>query len=90
MKRGLVPAVLGLSVVVSVLMAILRPDPHGHRYDLAIQLTLGLLVIALFLRVPRRRLFSKPVLAAVFVVGLAGRGDAGLVQRTDSPTSVSS
>jgi hypothetical protein len=69
-KRHLAAAILGLSVAVAVLMAILRPVPHGHRYDLAIQLTSGLLLIALFLKVPRRRLFSKPVLAAVFVVGL--------------------
>jgi hypothetical protein len=70
MKRYFVPAALGLAVAVSLAMAVLKPVPHGHRYDLAVQLTVGLSLVALFARLPPRRVFSRGVLAAVLVAGV--------------------
>jgi len=70
MKKALVPAALALSVAISIAMAVLRPVPHGHRYDLAVQLTVGLTLIWLFIKAPLRLAFDKRVLAAVFIAGL--------------------
>ncbi len=70
MKKHLVPAALAVSVAISIAMAVLRPVPHGHRYDLALQLTVGLSLVWLFIKAPLRLAFDKRVLAAIFVAGL--------------------
>ncbi len=70
MKRSLAPAALAAALAVALAMAILRPVPHGHRYDLAVQLAAGLSLIWLFTRVPLRTAFSRTTLATVFVLGL--------------------
>jgi hypothetical protein len=70
MKKHLLPGLLALSLMISLAMAVLKPVPHGHRYDLAVQLSLGLNLIWLLGRVPLERIFKKSVLAAVFIAGL--------------------
>ena len=70
MKKSLLPGVLALSLAISLAMGILKPVPHGHRYDLAVQLSLGLSLIWLLGRVPLERIFDRGVLAAVLVAGL--------------------
>jgi hypothetical protein len=70
MKKLVVPAVLGLAVAVAAAMAVLRPVPHGHRYDLALQLTMGLALIWALTRIPLRLVFGTGLLAAVFVAGI--------------------
>jgi hypothetical protein len=70
MKDYLVPAGLGLAVAASLAMAALQPVPHGHRYDLAIQLTVGLSLIAILTRVAPKRALGRGLLLAVFVAGL--------------------
>lgn len=71
MKRYLLPGVLALSLAIALAMAILKPVPHGHRYGLAVQLALGLILIWILGQISLERLFRKGVLAAVFVAGLA-------------------
>jgi len=51
-------------------MWVLKPVPHGHRYDLAFQLTLVLALIWLLCRVPVNCLFKRGVLLAVLLAGL--------------------
>lgn len=70
MTKHLAPAALGLAIAVSAAMAVLKPVPHGHRYDLALQLTVGLFLIWGLAKVPLRLVFNKSVLAAVFVAGI--------------------
>ena len=70
MKKSFVPAALALAVAISIAMAVLKPVPHGHRYDLAVQLTVGLALIGLFISAPLRLAFDKRVLAAIFIAGL--------------------
>lgn len=69
-KTLLGPAALGLAVAVALALAVLKPVPHGHRYDLALQLTVGLSLIALFAKAPARLAFGRGLLAAVFVAGI--------------------
>jgi hypothetical protein len=77
-KKYLVPAGLGLAVAISLVMAVLKPVPHGHRYDLAVQLSVGLSLIAIFIRIPSRQALSRGALAAVFLAGL-GMGVVNVV-----------
>ncbi len=70
MKKNLLPGVLALSLAISLAMAVLKPVPHGHRYDLAIQLSVGLTLAWLLSHAPLERIFKKGVLAAVFIAGL--------------------
>jgi hypothetical protein len=71
MKKYLVPGALILCVVISLVMWILKPIPHAHRYDLSFQLSLVLAVIWLFWKVSPGRIFRRGVLAAVLLAGLA-------------------
>jgi hypothetical protein len=69
-KKVLGPAALALCLVIALAMAALKPVPNGHRYDLAVQLTLGLCLLALFAGAPARRAFSRGVRTAVFIAGI--------------------
>src|SRR5512140_2277329 len=70
MKTILVPGALVASVAISVGMALLKPVPHGHRYDLAVQLTVALALIGVLCKVPLDRIFKRSVLVAIFIAGL--------------------
>jgi hypothetical protein len=70
MKKYFVPGALILCVAISLVMWILKPIPHAHRYDLSFQLSLVLAVIWLFTRVPPSRIFRRGVLAVVLLAGL--------------------
>ena len=70
MKKYLGPGILLLSVAISVAMWILKPVPHGHRYDLAFQVSFTLALIWAFVKAPLRSVFGKGFLAAVAVAGL--------------------
>ncbi len=70
MKRYLPPGALILAIAVSLVLGVLKPVPHGHRYDLAIQLTVALALIWLLGQVPLEWVFKRGVLAVVFVAGL--------------------
>lgn len=52
-------------------MWVLKPVPYGHRYGLAIELTLALFLIWGICRIPLRFLRRKEVLAVIFIAGLA-------------------
>lgn len=69
-KKLLPPAALALALTVALVMAVLKPVPHGHRYDLAVQLTVGLSLIWLVAKAPLRLVFNRTTLAAVFVAGI--------------------
>jgi hypothetical protein len=70
MKKYFVPGALILCVAISIVMWVLKPIPHAHRYDLSFQLSLVLAIIWLFYRVSPGRIFRRGVLAAVLLVGL--------------------
>jgi hypothetical protein len=70
MKKYLAPGALILAITVSLVLGVLKPVPHGHRYDLAFQLTVALALIWLLGKVPLEWIFKRGVLAAVFVAGL--------------------
>ncbi len=70
MKKFFVPGALILCIAVSVVMWILKPIPHGHRYDLAFQLSLVLALVWLLCKVPLEWISKRGLLLAVLVVGL--------------------
>jgi hypothetical protein len=70
MKKYLVPGALIICVAISLVMWVLKPIPHGHRYDLSFQLSLVLAIILLFWRVSPGRIFRRGVLAAILLAGL--------------------
>lgn len=69
-NRLVLPGALVLSLAISIAMAILRPVPHGHRYDLSVQLAVGLALIWFLSKVSLGWVFRPGVLAAVLVAGL--------------------
>ena len=70
MKKYIGPGVLLLSIAISVAMWVLKPVPHGHRYDLAFQVSLALALIWIFCKAPVGSVFRKGFLIAVAVAGL--------------------
>jgi len=70
-KNCLVPAALVLCFLFSLLMAVLKPVPHGNQYQLMISLTFYLLLVWLLYRVKPEWVFQKGFLAAVLLVGVA-------------------
>ncbi len=67
----LIISLLLLSFILSLLMFIFKPITQGHRYDLALKLSLELLVVWVVFFSHPRWLGKKGVLAAVLVAGLA-------------------
>jgi hypothetical protein len=70
-KNYLVPTALILCFLFSLLMAALKPIPHGHQYHLMVSLTFSLLFVWFLYRVRPKWVFRKGFLAAVLLVGLA-------------------
>lgn len=70
MKKYFVPGTLILCTVISLVMWILQPIPHAHRYDLSFQLSLVLTAIWLFSKVSPAGFFRKGILAGVLGFGL--------------------
>ncbi|MGA2362898.1 MAG: hypothetical protein ABSG73_10625 [Candidatus Aminicenantales bacterium] len=77
-KNYLVPTALILCFLFSLLMAILKPIPHGHAYHLMVNLTFSLLFVWFLYRVRPEWVFRKGFLAAVVLVGL-GLGVLGFL-----------
>jgi hypothetical protein len=66
----LVPAILLICLLFSLLLFLTRPIPHGHRYDLALKLTIELfLVWAIFAYEPYW-LGKKTLIALILVAGI--------------------
>lgn len=63
---GLASAAFGAAVV----MAVFRRVPDGHRYDLALKLTLPILVLTWLFRLRPERAFGRTALAVVLLAGL--------------------
>lgn len=70
-SRALAPGLLAAAIVIAVLMAATRAIPHGHRYDLAVKLSLALGAFWFLAFVKPEWAFKKTVL---IVVGLAALG----------------
>jgi len=70
MIKRLMPVALGVPIAIALAMAVAKPVPHGHRYDLAVQLSAGLAFIGFLAKAPFDKIFKGGVLAAVFVAGL--------------------
>ena len=66
-----VPIVLLACVVLSVVMAVVKPVPHGHRYAFAVELSLGLFFIWMIYRVKPDWVLKKTFLAVLLAAGLA-------------------
>ena len=66
-------AALAAAIAIALLMAVTRTIPHGHRYDLAVKLSLSLAAFWYFARVKPEWAFRTPVLvlAALAALGLA-------------------
>ena len=70
LKKYFVPGVLALCVLISLVMAVFKPLPHGHRYDLEIKLSLALAIFYLFTRVRPEWTIKKTVLVLAFAAGV--------------------
>ena len=69
-KKYAAPAALGFCLLVSMLMMVFHPVPHGHRYDLCFVLALRLSIIWLIYRVVPGWIFRRGFLGAILVFGL--------------------
>ena len=56
--------------IVAVVLAVFRRVPDGHRYDLAVKLTLPILVLTWLFRLRPERAFGRTALVAVLLAGL--------------------
>lgn len=70
LKNAFVPSVLAFAVVLSLLMAVFQFIPHGHRYDLAVKVSLALALFWLIYEVRPDWLLRKGVLVLVVLAGL--------------------
>ncbi len=68
--RYFVPVALTSCFLFSIVLAVLQPVPHGHRYDLCIKLTLGLLIFWLIFRVVPGWIFRKGLLIGMLAFGV--------------------
>jgi hypothetical protein len=57
-------------VAISLVMWLLKPIPHGHRYDLAFQLSFALTILWLLYRASPGWVFKKATLVFVLLLGL--------------------
>ncbi len=79
-KKYLAPGVLALCVLISLIMAVVKPVAHGHRYDLAVKLSLALALFYVFTRVKPEWTIRKSVLIVAFVAGLGlGIGEVATI-----------
>ena len=64
------PIALVFCVAISLVMWVLKPIPHGHRYDLAFQLSFALTILWLLYRASPDWVFKKGILVFVLLLGL--------------------
>jgi len=81
LKRCAAPALFAACVIVSVVMDVFKPVPHGHRYGYAVVLSLALAAIWLLYEVRPTLVLSRAFLAAVLVAGLFFAGSELLLIR---------
>jgi hypothetical protein len=70
LKRRAAPSLLAACVLTSIVMAVFKPVPHGHRYGYAVVLSLALGAIWLLYESKPGLVLSRAFLAAVFFAGL--------------------
>lgn len=70
LRRSIAPGVLAACAAISLVMWVLKPVPHGYRYDLAFLLSVSLAAIAFLYRASPAWAFKKAVLAFVLLIGL--------------------
>jgi hypothetical protein len=70
MKRYFALGVLAACVAIAIVMWVLKPIPHAHRYDLCVQLTIPLALIWLLFQASTGWFFKKGILAVILVLGL--------------------
>lgn len=70
LKKYLVPGTLVFCVVISLVMGILKPIPHAHRYDYALLLSAALTAIWLLYTASPQTFFKPWVLVLVMFCGL--------------------
>ena len=79
-RRYLAPAGLALCILVSVVMIVLKPIPHGHRYDLALKLSLALSVFWFLYEVKPAWTIKRGVLIFACLAGLGlGIGEISVI-----------
>ena len=71
LRSRIAPIGLAACAVISAVMWVLKPIPHGYRYDLAFVLSVSLAVIGLMFGASPGLMFKKVTLAVVLVLGLA-------------------
>jgi hypothetical protein len=71
LRRRVAPAALAACTAISLVMWVVKPLPHGHRYDLAFQLSLCLTLLWLLYRASPEGIFKKRILIPVLLIGLA-------------------
>jgi hypothetical protein len=71
LSRILVTAVLACCLLFSLLMAILKPIPHGHRYELAVILSAALMAVWALYALRPQWVFRREFLLFVLAAGLA-------------------
>jgi len=78
-RKHLAPAGLALCLLISALMFILEPVPHGHRYDIALKLTLALSAFWVLAEVKPAWTTQKGVLILACLAGLGlGIGESSV------------
>jgi len=69
-KKYFVPGLLAACLLISVVMAVFKPVPHGYRYSYAVVLSLALGAIWLLSRARPDLVLGKAFLIGVFITGL--------------------
>jgi hypothetical protein len=85
--RYFVPAALGFCLSFSIVLAIVKPIPHGHRYELGVLLYASLAAIWFLYAVRPEWVFRKSLLTVVLVIGVAF-GALGLARMDPHPEIV--
>jgi hypothetical protein len=70
MKRYSVPLILAACVAIAIVMWVLKPIPHAHRYDLGVQLSIALTLMWLLFQAPPGWVFKKGILVFILALGL--------------------
>ncbi len=83
-----VPAVLAICLLFSIVMAIRKPIPHGHQYELAVFLYANLIFVWFLYAVRPAWIFRKALLIGILAIGLVF-GAWGLARMDPHPEVVS-
>jgi len=65
----LIPAILVLSLLFSLFLFLIRPIPHGHRYDLALELTIELFLVWAIFSFKPYWLDRKTIVILILIAG---------------------